>query len=130
MNPNQYTKEAALTDHDTYEQVTARLNDDKIARLVHYGFGLGSEVGEFQDALKKYIAYGKPIDVVNLKEEIGDLLWYLSRICETCEFTLEDAMETNIAKLKARYGEKWTQEAALNRNLKLEREILEKRGDK
>lgn len=61
-----------------------------------------------------------------MKEEIGDLLWYMSRIADTCGFTLEEAMATNVAKLKARYGDKWTQEAALNRDLKLEREVLEK----
>lgn len=36
------------------------------------------------------------------------------------------ALENNIAKLKARYPEKFTQEAALNRNLDAEREQLEK----
>lgn len=126
MDPIQYTKEAALTDHPSYDPVIERITNDQTARLLHYALGLGSETGELQDALKKLVAYGKPLDLVNVKEEIGDLLWYMSRICDTCGFTLEDVMETNIAKLKARYGDKWTQEAALNRDLKLEREILEK----
>lgn len=36
------------------------------------------------------------------------------------------ALENNIAKLKARYPDKFTQEAALNRNLEVERKELEK----
>ena len=28
------------------------------------------------DALKKHIYYGKSLDVVDLKEEVGDLMWY------------------------------------------------------
>lgn len=126
MDPIQYTKEAALTDHPSYDPVIERITNDQTARLLHYALGLGSETGELQDALKKLVAYGKSLDLVNVKEEIGDLLWYMSRIADTCGFTLEEAMATNIAKLKARYGDKWTQQAALNRDLKLEREVLEK----
>lgn len=36
------------------------------------------------------------------------------------------ALENNIAKLKARYPEKFTQEKAINRNLEIERKELEK----
>jgi hypothetical protein len=35
-------------------------------------------------------------------------------------------MEKNIAKLKARYGDKFSEESAEHRDLKTEREILEK----
>ena len=34
-------------------------------------------------------------------------------------------MDTNIAKLKARYGDKFTEQAASERDLDTEREILE-----
>jgi hypothetical protein len=34
-------------------------------------------------------------------------------------------MENNIAKLKARYGEKFSEDRAVNRDLKTERKILE-----
>jgi NTP pyrophosphatase (non-canonical NTP hydrolase) len=126
LKPINYAIEAGVTDHKDYSTVVARIADDRTARLIHYALGIGSEAGELQDALKKYVAYGKPLDLVNLKEEVGDLLWYIARICDTAGFSIEDAMETNIAKLKARYGHKWTQQAALNRDLEKEREILEK----
>jgi len=35
-------------------------------------------------------------------------------------------MENNINKLRVRYPEKFTEENALNRNLELERKVLEK----
>jgi hypothetical protein len=38
---------------------------------------------------------------------------------------LEEMLQRNIDKLKARYPEKFTQENALNRNLDVERQILE-----
>ena len=45
-------------------------------RLIHACMGMQTETAEFTDALKKAIFYGKTLDVVNLKEELGYLLWY------------------------------------------------------
>jgi len=42
-----------------------------------------------------------------------------------CGFTMEEAMERNIAKLMKRYPDKFTSEAALNRDLDAERRTLE-----
>lgn len=45
--------------------------------IQHSGFGLVTEIGEIVDAYKRQKFYGKPLDKVNLLEEIGDVLWYL-----------------------------------------------------
>lgn len=95
-------------------------------RLLHAMIGMCTETGEFADALKRHIFYGKSYDPVNLKEEIGDILWYVACACNALELDMQDVMDTNIAKLKARYGEKFSEERAENRNLELEREILSK----
>ncbi|MFZ1736087.1 MAG: nucleoside triphosphate pyrophosphohydrolase family protein [Candidatus Moraniibacteriota bacterium] len=94
-------------------------------RLLHAGIGLATESGEFLDALKKSIFYGKELDRVNLKEELGDVLWYMAIAMDALGTDFETEMEKNIKKLKARYGEKFSQDSAENRNLKKEREILE-----
>ena len=44
---------------------------------------------------------------------------------KTNGFNIEDILQTNINKLQSRYPEKFTTEKALNRNLNVEREILE-----
>lgn len=126
MAPKEYVRLAAKTDHRDYGPVVERISNEEFAKLTHYTLGLGTEVGEVQDILKKRLAYGKPIDKVNLKEELGDVLWYIARLCDTFGYTFEELMEVNIAKLKARYGEKFTEDAALNRNLDNERSVLEK----
>jgi NTP pyrophosphatase (non-canonical NTP hydrolase) len=123
----QYQDNAGKTDSNNYQPVVDRLNDDKIAKLIHYSFGLGTEAGELQDAVKKYIAYGKPLDVTNLKEEVGDLLWYIARICSLYGWDMQDVMDINIKKLKARYPEKFTEENAIVRDLNKERQILEQK---
>lgn len=46
--------------------------------LLHCATGLVTESAELVDAIKKHVFYGKPLDVVNIKEEIGDLLWYIA----------------------------------------------------
>lgn len=93
--------------------------------IIHGGLGVATEAGELLDGLKKKHAYGKPLDLVNFREEIGDVLWYLALLCRGAGTTLDQVAERNIAKLRARYPEKFTSENALNRNLAAERAILE-----
>jgi len=56
---------------------------------------------------------------------MGDLFWYLAIACDELGVEFESLMETNIAKLKARYGEKFSEHKAENRDLDSERRILE-----
>ena len=44
----------------------------------HMMLGMQTEFGEIADAIKKNIAYNRPIDVVNIKEELGDVIWYIA----------------------------------------------------
>ena len=94
-------------------------------RLIHCAFGMQTESAEFTDALKKSLFYGKDLDVVNLKEEMGDMLWYIAVAMYELETDFESEMERVINKLKVRYPEKYTNELAENRDLDSEREVLE-----
>lgn len=97
-------------------------------RLLHAGIGLATESGEFLDALKKAVFYGKELDKVNLKEELGDILWYMAIAMDVLGTDFETEMKKNIEKLKARYGEKFSQAAAESRDLEKERKILKESG--
>lgn len=115
-----YQKDALRTESTVFN---LEAGDD---RLLHAGIGLATESGEFLDALKKHIFYGKPLDRTNLKEEIGDLMWYCAIALDELDSTFGEVQETNIAKLKARYPDKFTEERAETRDLVKERKILEK----
>lgn len=39
--------------------------------------GILTEIGELADIFKKNLAYGKPMDYVNLGEELADVCWYV-----------------------------------------------------
>ncbi len=125
MNSKEYIQDAIRTESTDFSAMNDRLTVDGTKRLLHAGIGLSTEAGEFLDALKKHIFYGKELDRVNLKEEMGDLFWYLAIACDELGVEFEPLMETNIAKLKARYGEKFTEHKAENRDLETERTILE-----
>ena len=101
--------------------------------MLHAFIGLETEVGEILDALKKHLFYGKALDLINLSEEIGDLFWYeaiatdsLAKLMFKNPYELENSIkEKNIAKLKARFPDKFSNNFAQNRNLEIERSILE-----
>lgn len=128
MDSKSYMADATRTESVNFEGMNQRLNDDGLKRLLHAGIGLSTEGGEFLDALKKHIFYGKELDRVNLSEEIGDIFWYLAIACDELGIEFETVMARNIEKLKARYGEKFTEERAENRDLDKERDILEKQS--
>ena len=126
IKPSEFIKSSLITEARDMSPVLERLQSIGTVRLLHAMIGLCTESGEIQDMMKKHVFYGKEIDKVNFKEELGDLMWYISIACDELDISLEEVMQTNVNKLRARYGEKFTEEAALNRNLDKEREILEK----
>jgi NTP pyrophosphatase (non-canonical NTP hydrolase) len=125
MNTFDYVKNAVKTESQDFEKISSRISNPGNIRLLHGGIGLATEAGEFLDALKKHIYYGKELDRVNLAEELGDLFWYCAIIADELNVPFASIMEKNINKLKARYGEKFSEEKAEKRNLETERNILE-----
>jgi MazG nucleotide pyrophosphohydrolase domain. len=124
MTPNEY-QQLALRTENTPTFVDMGTSSPILARVIHAAMGMCTETAELQDMLKKHIMYGKPFDAVNVLEESGDLLWYIALALDACGYTMEEAMERNVAKLKARYGDKFNQAGALKRNLETERTVLE-----
>lgn len=127
MTPDQYKQAALRTEYTPPFISTGQgvKHDYVLARIMHALLGKMSELGELSDAIKKHLIYSKPLDLVNLVEEIGDDSWYTSLILDALETNFEAAWEKNIAKLRARYPEKFTSELALNRDLDAERAALE-----
>lgn len=74
------------------------------ADLLHMGVGVSGEAGELLDAIKKATIYRKPLDLVNVIEELGDLEFYMERIRQIVGVTREQTLEANIAKLGVRYS--------------------------
>lgn len=116
-----------------YQQLAMRTNDgraservtDKLETITNDTYdiggvlngclGLTGEAGEVSDMIKKWIFHKKELDAEHLKKEIGDVMWYVAMICESMEFNLDEILQMNIDKLKARYPEGFDTARANNR---------------
>ena len=130
MNNKEYQRLAEITESKDFDVIRQRMTTIRSIRLIHSILGLASEVGEIADQLKKSIFYGKDLDVVNLAEELGDVFWYEALMTNELatthpEVSFDSIEEINIAKLKKRYGDKFSEQRAVKRDLDVERRILE-----
>jgi NTP pyrophosphatase (non-canonical NTP hydrolase) len=93
-------------------------------RVFHGVIGIATEAAELVAALQKNIS-GHELDPVNVQEEMADISWYKAILNDALKLSWEEGLDRNIAKLKARYPEKYSDEHAEVRNLDIERKILE-----
>jgi len=106
--------EKPLRFHDFQQESTRHVipHDNRIERLDNWVYGLAGEIGEFIDGLKhprfyawnKNEVFSKEHAIVSyLVKEMGDILWYMSNICNTLDLDLETIAKINILKLRHRY---------------------------
>lgn len=65
--------------------------------------GLAGESGECCDIVKKVRFQGHEMDKEHLKEELGDVLWYIAETATGLGISLEDVAQGNLDKLHKRY---------------------------
>ena len=94
------------------------------SRILHAIIGIATESGELMEAIHESFITGKH-DKINLQEEVGDLNWYQALLIDALDADWDEIRERNIAKLKARYPDKFDSDKAINRNTEIERKILE-----
>ena len=97
MNLDEYQEKARKTDLHTKV---------KANELDYYLLGLATETGDVLSRVKyvyrDYKGNFSAIEKEKIKKELGDLLWYLSAICDRFDFSLEDVAELNLKKLSNR----------------------------
>jgi NTP pyrophosphatase (non-canonical NTP hydrolase) len=133
MNPNVYQAAAARTEADpcrSASRMESMLPVDPNCpdslhlmpvRVNHAVVGLVGEVGELAQLLERWVYFGQSLPIPDVEEEVGDCLWYLALLCTAVGVPMERAMEGNLAKLRARFPYKFTEEAAANRDPTAER---------
>lgn len=72
--------------------------------LSYLGLGLSSEAGEVAGKLSKLLYRdGNIEEAINATvSEMGDTLWFLVRLCDELDISLEDLIEQNTIKLADR----------------------------
>jgi len=112
----QFVQSIVKPGHDILVQLTPLQ-----ASILHMAVGVSGEAGELLDAVKKHAVYQKQLDFDNVREEAGDILFYLTGLLNELGLTLNECIEANVEKLSKRYPEKrYTNEAAIARADKLD----------
>lgn len=124
MNINQYSKQVLETESPIDTALVTRAAQNSSLRLMHAALGLTTETGEFVDAIKKHIFYGKPLDRANLLEELGDLFWYASIAADELGVDLDKILTANLLKLKSRYPAGYSHSKAISRDTAAESTLL------
>ena len=120
-----FNPEEIFVNLETGALVTYTTQDQR-AILQHNINGMVKSAGVLIDFLKKSVMYGKDLNVDGVKGKLQELDYYINQALRHYGQTSQASRERNIEKLRARYGEKFTEAAANERNLAVEREILEK----
>ena len=64
---------------------------------------------------KGYVIKEPELTRENRREELGDILWYLTWLCSEFGFSLEEVAQANIDKLRKRYPDGFSVERSINR---------------
>jgi len=99
---------------------TARSDYDRRSLLLNWTLGICGEAGEFADSVKKFEFHGHTTDKEELKDELGDVLWYVAMLCEVLGFSMEQVALDNVRKLKNRYPKGFDPERSINRRVENE----------
>lgn len=113
MTPNEYQKLALRTEHDTNPRFS-EIDIDGL-RLINGLMGLNGEAGEAIDILKKHLFQGHDYDREHLAKELGDVAWYLAVSADALGYSLEEILNMNVEKLRARYPDGFEAERSVNR---------------
>jgi NTP pyrophosphatase (non-canonical NTP hydrolase) len=106
MTANEYQRLAMVT-----------LNPDLSQKeiLINGVMGLCGEAGEAIDVVKKHLAQGHELDRDKLIKELGDVAWYLAETATALDVSLEEVLERNLEKLRARYPEGFDAQRSIHR---------------
>jgi NTP pyrophosphatase (non-canonical NTP hydrolase) len=112
MELDDYQRRANRTD-----QRPLREGDDEITiemALVFPLMGMSSEVGSLLNQYKKHVRDGDahPLFSQRVKEELGDILWYVANLAAKLDFDLDDVAQLNLSRIAERWPEPGTEQPA------------------
>lgn len=103
---------------DEYQVAATRTLNTKLSdteRLLDAAAGLAEESGEILGLVRKHAFQAHPLAADRLRTELGDALWCLSIAASSAGITLEDVAQANVAKLRTRYPDGYSDRASLER---------------
>jgi NTP pyrophosphatase (non-canonical NTP hydrolase) len=83
--------------------------------MINGCLGLSGEVGEVVDIVKKHLYQGHELDKDKIKNELGDVCWYIATLAESMNIKFSDILKGNIEKLEKRYPDGFEKERSISR---------------
>ena len=105
---------------DEYQAAAARTTNARLTekeRLLDAAAGLAEEAGEILGFIRKHVYQSHPLQKESLQIELGDALWCLAMTAKSAGFSLEQIAAANVAKLRARYPEGYSDTASRERRM-------------
>jgi NTP pyrophosphatase (non-canonical NTP hydrolase) len=105
---------------DEYEKAATRTVNPKLTqteRLLDAAAGLAEESGEILGLVRKHAYQAHELQRDKLTSELGDALWCLTMTARTAGVSLEQVAAANVAKLRARYPDGFSEPASKERRV-------------
>lgn len=107
MTGNEYQKLAERTMADGLS------SSDYVLHALH---GMVGEIGEIHSIYQKmYQGHTDKYGDEHKQKEVGDLLWFIAEYCTAHNWKLDDIMQMNIDKLRARFPDGFSADKSINR---------------
>jgi len=94
--------EKFLNDYQEFCKTITKKFDDPEKEMMTWGLGISGEAGDVAGCIKKTCSQGDD-QKAGIRENLGDVLWYIAAICNTYGWNLEDIFSENVSKLRKRY---------------------------
>lgn len=109
----------SLKEYQELCKKTAKRFENPKTEILTWGLGITGEAGDVASCIKKTFAHGND-QRAGIRENIGDAMWYAAMICNFFGWNLEELLNENIEKLKARYPQGFTENDAKRNNTKID----------
>jgi NTP pyrophosphatase (non-canonical NTP hydrolase)/predicted Rdx family selenoprotein len=102
MEMNEYQELASVTDRVPGKAGVRANSKEVLVPLL----GLSGEVGELLGEYKKYLRdeQGHELSVERIKDELGDIMWYLANLATKFDLEFEQVARWNLQKVNGRWG--------------------------
>jgi NTP pyrophosphatase (non-canonical NTP hydrolase) len=112
-------KASSLKEYQEFCKLTAKKFDVPEHEIFSWGLGISGEAGDVAGCIKKTFFHGND-QKHGIRENIGDTLWYAAMICNYFGWNLQDILNENLDKLKARYPNGFNIEDASRGNTRID----------
>lgn len=112
-------RDRILDEYQILCKSTAKKFTNPNEEILTWGLGIAGEAGDVAACIKKTIIHEND-KKKGIRENIGDTFWYAAMICNFFNWSLQDILDENIAKLKERYPRGFTLDNAKRGGTKID----------